>query len=442
MKKIYLIVIGGLLTMSLYAQNYIPLRIDSAHTYIDSPGFCGNGNTEVQESFTGYSYDDDGKLVQVRRLPNRFTYSYSSNEEVRIAERQDDNGNWNMTYRSTKSFDGDRLVTKLGESYVDGDWINTAFYSYLYNTAGYQTTELLQHWLGGGWVDFYKEQRDYDDVGNVIEMGKYYAGNGVLQYNSGKLFQYDEANRKTQEINVISTSTGNHFAGKTAWFYGENDFLDSLVRYDYDEGFGIWEKTSKIAGLPFAEDVVVKLFQHWRYGEWKTTAETWEYYSEGVYGNQPDSVLLYSYDAVTATYQDKTKRYLSYEELEDGSIYFKDEEYTYLNLEDEWRLTKLIEEWYNIDQLKVGIDDEPGIDSDVVIYPNPCVAGQPMTIEIDLPNIDGIEAFVFDVQGRLVVHQNLTKNTVIVAPNEPGIYSVLLRGGEGTIGVTKVVVGK
>lgn len=132
-------------------------------------------------------------------------------------------------------------------------------------------------------------------------------------------------------------------------------------------------------------------------------------------------------------------KYLTYEDLGNGKIYFKEVEFTYFNVLQEWKLTQMNEEWYTV-KSAVSTEQNFSHESAVSLFPNPCKSGESIYIKrTGTPQTDS-EMLIFDMQGRLINRENLYNKSGISAPSSAGIYNIMFREKGGTSGVTRLVV--
>jgi len=441
MKKLYILAIGMVMSNSLQSQNYIPLLIDSLHTWSWSVDI--HGDTLIGESWAGFSYDSNDSLIQRRNPTSRFNYSYGTDTVYLLSETLDTSNNWNVFSRNATAYDNGKIISKLTERFENNAFENSTLHTYFYENPNLDTLYLLQHWNNGAWVNFYKKEKIFDTNGNNTEEAEYYVdSNGDFDYNRGKLFEYDNANHRVQEIRINSSINGEYFTGRTNWIYGNDDLLDTIRRCNYSyPNNGTCNNVIMATYDYLGQDKIVENGFTWDDDEWKYYGKELTFTGQEIYSSRPDSVIFYYYWEDSLTHIPTIRRYLKYEDLGNDTIYFKEEEYNYFGATDEWLLTRLIEEWYHIKTV-VSIDNTEDFKEYISIFPNPSKIGQNLTIKTELTNKDKLEVLVFDMQGKLVSRNVLINQSSFSAPNQEGIYTILIREEGRLIGLAKQVISK
>lgn len=433
-KRYYLPLIGLMLSTSLLSQNYVPLRIDSSYYWFWLLDI--KGDTLIDSAWTGYSYDSNDSLIQRRSPGARINYAYAPNTLYLLAEVQDNNDDWYIYSRSETTYTNGKILSKLHQTFENNGFENSSLETHFYNNADQDTLLLLQHWVNNAWNNFYKKGNTFDVAGNKTEEAEYYVdANGEFAYNRGKLFEYNNQHL-VQEISLNASITGIHYTARTNWTYGNDHLLDTFSRCNYNyPNNGICKSVSMSTyDYPSADSTIENGF-FWQNNAWATYWKEVTYTGPGIYSNKPDSTIYYYYLPASLTYYPATRKYLRYEDLGNDSIYFQSTEYSYFSASDEWRLTRLNEEWYHLKQV-VSVDD-PGTDHSVLsTAPNPCQPGQDLDIKQLIGNETTWEAFIFDMQGRLVSQTSQT----LTAPMLPGVYTILVRVNNQLVGVAKQVV--
>lgn len=433
--KALLLICALFVSMHLFAQNYIPLRLDSTYRYSWNIGL--HQEIVTGEFYSGYSYDANDSLIQLRYPEYRFNYVYSQDTTHHVTEKPLPGNQWLESNRSTRTYQNGNLITKVDELKNNGVWEKSARYHYTYTSSNQLLVTLLQHWKNGAWVDFYKKEHAYDDNGNLIEEAEYYAiESSEFKYNRGKQYSYDDSNNLIESISLSSAFNGPYISGKYTWFYQGNK-LDSLIIYDYDNNQ--WQELSRFEYDYSNPEVESANHYHYTGGNWKFTGQNNTYTGPGIYSEKPDSIISYYYNEVENILIPAQRKYLTYEDLGNGKIYFKEVEYTFFNSLQEWKLSLLNEEWYTV-KSTVSTEQNFSHESAVSFFPNPCMSGENINIKrAGTPQTDS-EMLIFDMQGRLISRENLYNKSGISAPVSAGIYNILLRENGGISGVTRLVV--
>lgn len=432
--KALLFICALFVSMHLFAQNYIPLRLDSTYRYSWNIGL--HQEIITGEFYSGYSYDANDSLIQLRYPEYRFNYVYSQDTTYHVTERPLPGDQWSESNRSISTFQDGNLISKINELNTSGVWEKSARYHYTYTSSNQLLVTLLQHWKNGAWVDFYKKEHTYDNKGNLLEEAEYYAiESSEFKYNRGKQYSYDASNNLIESISLSSAFNGPYISGKYTWFYQGNK-LDSLIIYDYVNNQ--WKELSRFEYDYSNPEIESANHYHYTGGNWKFTGQNNTYTGPGIYSEKPDSIISYYYNEVDNILIPAQRKYLTYEDLGNGKVYFKEVEYTYFNSLQEWKLSLLNEEWYTV-KSTVSTDENASNESLLSFFPNPCKSGESIYLKNTGSFID-TEALIFDMQGKLVRRENLNNKSSINAPSSAGNYSVLLRSVTGIHGISKIVV--
>lgn len=437
MKKCYLFAIGLILSNSLHSQNYVPLLIDSLYNW--SWNLDMFGDTIVEESWSAYSYDLEDALIQQRTPISITDYSYATDSVFLVSQLIDADNNWNIFGRSTLAYHNGKIMSRLNERHQNNAFENSALYTYYYDAANLDILTLLQHWDDGAWTNFYKKEKTFDANGNNVEEAEYYTdSNDVFDYNRGKLYEYDNDNRRIQLIRVNDSSSGPYYTLRTNWAYGNNDQIDSISSCSYT--FPNTETCNNVSMTAYdysmSDHTVARRF-NWNNDQWRYIGKELTFAGPEIYSNQPDSVFFYDY--LDDVFVPRTRRYLQYEDLGEDKIYFKEEKYRYFSGTDEWLFTDLKEEWYHLNTI-VDVDAVDNLKASISVFPNPSKIGQNLNFKIAFPDEENLEVLVFDMQGRLISRNLLVNPPSVQAPNKAGIYTILIRQEGRLIGVEKQVV--
>lgn len=438
--RCFLIFFSLLSAFYLKAQDYIPLIIDS--NYIWSWSISKKGDTLINENWIGFTYDANNTLIQTRTPIVRSNYSYSTNTELIVSEKQNANGDWENYLRKTSVFNNGKISSILTETFANNAWNNSSLETYSYNSFGLETLKLIQHWQAT-WANFYKREKTYNSFGDNIEIAEYYVdNNGILKYNRGNLLEYDESHHIIQNISINSGVNGAYYLSRNNWLYGDDNLLDTFqyCKYAYPSNTIC---NLEILGVytHFGQDSTIEdIYNVWNinnqlayYGKEVT------YNGPEIYSNKPDSVIFYKFNQNSSTYYPSTRRYIKYEELGNGRVYYRDEYFNYSTYDYSLRGTSLTEEWYH-DESTSNTTSPQRPSKQVLLYPNPCKKGQKITIELETATNENLEALFTNEQGQLIKIEQLTNQASIFAPMETGITTVFLRGNGRLIGVSKLLV--
>ena len=443
MKNCFIFSLLLLTCQQAHTQNFIPLLVDSSHYRYWYYDFINDHDTVVIEKIAAYSYDTGNRVIQERSPSVRHTYSFTADSVVKLTEKKVADNTWQFDIRNTRAFINGKLMSHLSEKFTPpGTWNNIQIYYYFYDAALQDTMSLVRQWQNGAWNDYYKEERQYNVSGDKVQEFTYYVDDtGVFNFSQGKLYEYDASHHLIQEITRFPTATGVQNSSKWEWAYGNDNLLDTnrLSHYNDDVPYYVLMNTNEYVG----QDTFIARNYSWisEEQEWELerTVLSRNFSGPGIYSSKPDSVLSYY------GYNDNppsllgTKWYYRYEDLGNGQIYYKQEEFVFDMPTSTWFSRQFTEEWYHL-TLALGSSVAEETSTGLIVYPNPCKTGQPAHL-LNLPiQAASMELLLFDVQGRYVSMEISGTPAEVSAPAEPGMYTLLVRSGGRLIGVVKLVV--
>ncbi len=440
MKKLFLLIIGFLLSNNMHSQSYTSLLLDSLHKCSWSIDF-EQGDTIYLESWSAYFYDANDSLTQVRNPKFRSNYIYGTDATSMTTEMRDTNGVWNLSNRATNTFNNGKILSTLQELYSNDSWVNASLRTYSYEGNAQYTTLLNQHWSNGMWVDFQKLENTYDDQGNKIEHTVYYAFNGKdLEYNWGVLYTYNELNQLIEEISINNSVNGLYYTSNTTRSYNSNGLIDTLTRcrYAFPNDGTCNDESMTTYSYADPQTTILNSFR-WSDDKWDQTKKELTYAGPAIYSDRPDSIITYDYFPDSLKFVPTRRQYFQYEELDNDTVYFKNEEYRYFTPANQWRLVNLQEEWYHAKEL-VHNDEWPSTKALLSIYPNPCEPGQLLNLPTDIPIDQNLDILVYHQNGQLVSRTNLKSLSPLKAPEEPGIYTIVFQQNGRLMGTSKQIV--
>lgn len=425
---------------TIQSQDYIPLTIDSNYHW--SWFISKKGDTLINEDWKGFTYDSNDSLIQTRIPNERSNYSYSIDTVFIASEKKDANGDWVPLNRKTSVYNDGKISSIFTETFTNNTWKNSSLESYSYNPDGLETLKLIQNWQAT-WSNFYKREKTYNSFGDNTEIAEYYVdNNGILKYNRGNLFEYDESHHIIQKIDINSGANGPYYLSRNNWLYGDDDLLDTFQYCKYDYPSNVICNLEILGAFDyFGQDSTVEYI----YNVWNSNNQLSYYGKEvrypgpGIYSNKSDSVIFYYFNPTTSTYSPTNKRYIKYEELGNGRVYYREEYYGYSNFDNSLLNTYVTEEWYH-DETTSSTNDFSKPNKQICLYPNPCKMGQKISIQREITTNENLEALFINQQGQLMKIEKLTNQPSIFAPMETGIITLLLRGDGRLIGVSKLLV--
>jgi hypothetical protein len=426
----------------LVAQvNFVPLKIDSSYAWTFS---TSGADTFINETWYAYSYDGIDSLMQIRTSNWRFKFSYNGSIKIMIRENLDTAGNWVDTYRKTTQFNANGQVSsELGENLLQGISTPSTLFTFHYNAFGKDTFWLGQLWNNGVWESFRHRDRKYDLEGNMIEEAEYfYDNNGEAEYNRGELFEYDAQNRLVQQIHVNGSINGPYYTSRLNWHFNGENQVDTLVRCHYVSSSSLeCENVGMATYQYFGNDSTRQSQFNWVDGAWSYYGYYLNFLNTPVYGPEPDSILFFHFSKDNQEYTHVTRQLFHYEEIGDNMFYFTNYSWRYFSNQMVWFLTKIEQRWYR-KSLMVNTKNEKFDLPEISLWPNPCRSKELINLG-SLPQINNRSIGIFDGTGRKNLWQNISdaqEQTQIVAPSQPGNYSIILFHGEVPIAMSKVLV--
>lgn len=452
MKITFFTVLAFCITNQLESQQFIPIKMDSLHSWAWMDDL--EDDPKIYEYYSAYSYDQKDSLIQLRNNNTAFThdsliqlrdestrynYSYAQDTIFMFSEVLNSSNEWIPFSRSATIFSNNKIFLKLTENYINQTWVNSARHSYHYDAKGLDSLYLLEHWKNDGWENFYKKETGHDVNGNMTSVDEYYAdAAGDLKFNRGDLYEYDQFQHRIQHIHINNTPNGPALTSRMNLYYGNDALLDSMSRCRYINNGLDCENIIKTKYDYFPSDATTEYVYTWIEDKWAYTGKEIEYDGPQIYSARPDSIVFYSYSDVSSSHFPSTRKYYTYEDLGNNTIYFR---YTEHNLEfnGEWRLIRLVEEWYHLQNL-VSTEDEFPSTTGFDMFPNPVSGGQEIRIERQGSFTGTSEVTIFDMQGRLITSQMLKNGSSFKAPQGKGMYTILLKEGIQFTGVCKLIV--
>ncbi|MEI6410793.1 MAG: T9SS type A sorting domain-containing protein [Bacteroidota bacterium] len=437
----YLTILALLIAPSLQSQNFIPLRIDSLHYWYKTTDY--NGQPVISESSSAYTYNTNDSLIQIRTPFARNTYSYTVDTVYMLTEKLGTDNTWKIFNKTTTVNSNGKIKSEHFEDYINNAFVNNYRYLYFYNAAGLDTLKLGQDWENNTWVNAHKETWAYDLNGNIQAESEYYVdANGNFYYDQGSIYEYDNAGNRTQQIDLSGPDIEYSLVIKKNWVYGNDNLLDTLKRcnfhYTTPTDYTCENILMTTIGYQGQDTIEYKHF-NWDNQDWKYTGKDLSFTGPGIYSNKPDSIISYFHSIDSLFDYPHNKRYITYLDLGNNKVYFKDEQYFYSSSAGAWFLWGMNEEWYHI-KGTTGISDKPYQEATTSMFPNPCKAGQEFTFLTNKTRHDRVEIIIFDMQGRLILKQIGNNSVKIPAPQYPGNYIVLMRNNAGLIGLEKLII--
>lgn len=452
MKQFFTLVIAGLMMMPSFGQNSGKNRqllvdnmryLQSAKTgsltnrpaengRVRPPSFSNQAelrhkNTlalmQQMDSYIYQEYDAETELW-VNRSMDEFTYDANGNNTSDIFYTWNPETElYDKTGKQEFYYENGHLAEQL---YFEWDAVNNLWVEYFrwqfnYNEDGYMTLSNSYFWDGSGWVLAGRDERTYDDNGNMI-----------LQITAW----WDE----TEDVWINDSKTENT--------YNANGSMDVSTQFTWDFMSNGWvnsymdEYTYDIGGLLVLFTTSV----------WETIASEWvyEFQNEYVYDENMNIVMSreYSWDGSQWFYAWRSE--LSYNNAYSYNELLLPWFFVEFSGEFQHMLTEITE--YGFDGLAFVLTtrsefnysqvDLTGIvENETVrtnIYPQPA-DGQVNFIWAD--NHPTLELGVFDVNGKMVLSQQVGNNSAVAVDRlAPGLYFYKLADNNLTVSAGKLSV--
>lgn len=429
-KALKLIVFTFIFINEIESQtDFIPLIIDSSFY-----GAITNGNWTT--TFDAYSYDNNDSLIQIRKPFERFSYQYEDDTTIIVREALDQDNNWKITNRKRIIYNdiGLKLI-EFGESLNgNNEWYTSSRGIYSYNSSNKDTLYEEQNRQGGVWSNFYKRNQIYDQNNNLLEVANYYTNsNDEYVYNSGRFYEYDSNNNRIQYIG----KSGIHFTSRTNWYYNDMNVLDSFKMCNYND---LQECLNRhFYEYTYFEDSIQVDWSNWTNNSWNYAGKEIIFKGDNPYNDDPDSTLTYFKN--DTIYWLRVREYYNFFELNNNTIYYKNEAFTRYSIEGEWERTKVFEAWYHLPQ-PVNLIEQKNTSINFKIFPNPVNANEQIMLRNSTKLQENGEVLIFNNLGQLIFRKiiNLNSENLIESPNLGGVYNIVIICNDKLIGVSKLVV--
>ena len=436
MKNLYLSLFAFLFFCRIsLAQNYVPLQLDSFHSFYEgiSPK---SGGLDTQLLFAAYSYNIHDTLIQLRQPYTRTNYFYTTDTNVAIVERNLPSP-WHPISRTTNVYNNGKKTFNLIEWVMDGAWINAAHTFIYYDENNRDTLQLTQIWQLDEWVNSHKHTNTYNSIGQRVGEGNYSTdSDGAFYLRSGLLYEYDNANHLIQKTEVKSNDSSLTYVNRYTWDYGEDNVLNAYTVSTFTNDAFVYVSRSIYNYL--SPDTIIKYNYGWSDNTWNYTSKEVVFRGPGVYSSSPDSTHIF-YEFIGQPEVLKEKRHTYYTLLDNGMVYFVNAALLYHSNVGQWLPYYKREEWYHV-HVSVDNKEVPLSKDNLTIFPNPCRAGQKVSF-LAIPDTErALEILIFDMQGRLIVHEKAASTPNFRTPERSGTYTVLFREKEQLLGVSKLIV--
>lgn len=421
------------------AQDFPLLLIDS--TYYESNTV--NTSTGIIDSFyafTGYSYDEDDRLVQTRRRTIINSYTYLPNLTIINSESKNSDGDWEVRGRTTINEEGDIKTTTV-EIINNGAWLNLVKGTVFYNAEGYDSLTLTDVGINGEWVQESSRKKYFDAEGHIIREEGHAYDSELEQFvpQSGYVNTYYQDGRtKTNTTLRVNASMEFEPDVFTDNIRDTNGLLSIIIECVYDENGDCLLSKQSTYDRTDSESYTVNFFN--RVGtEWEKWRSRIYFYGPMVYSAQPDSSLIYNFSPDNP--DDSLlfiKYYYSYELLPDGRLFNRTEFHKLDEEFDNGFVRSDTDHFFWIQEEVTNIDEPTDAEPQISVYPNPVKRGRLLNIDADLSRIDEVE--IYDLFGRLVKTMKVSEGMNLFAPSHEGMYTILFKKNRVLVGISKQMV--
>jgi len=237
MNRIQLFILCSAFATMVDAQDFIPLRIDSSYAFFRSFDFVGNP-IEVA-SFEGFTYDEEGRLIQSRRENERSNFNYPPSTKVEFIEVFSE-GLWIPNKRITTTFSNNLPIEILTETNSNDFFENSQLVTIQYNDNDQELTRLTQFWIENEWNNQELIENTYDLAGNRILQSYSNANqNGNFVFTFGDRIKFNSNNQPTEILALTGNGNGGiFFSDKFSISYNNNSLQDTIVFcvYNFPDG--------------------------------------------------------------------------------------------------------------------------------------------------------------------------------------------------------------
>lgn len=236
----------------------------------------------------------------------RYNLSYNSNN-LFVEELVEywDNNRWNNSEIYVYGYDNNGNFDELLHQDWDGVmWINHWVDSWIYDNNGNQIEYLYREWNEVAWENLYKRDSEYDDNNNETLFGYYDWVNSAWQPSIVAMLTYNDNNLHTEGI--FEYYTDGLFDGKDRW------------QYQYDEANRLTEQTISYWDTEWINDVrwlytfegdnnTETLFQGWDGAMWQNRGkDVW------LFDVNNNNIEYHNYEWVEGVWEDRYKSLSTY----------------------------------------------------------------------------------------------------------------------------------
>ena len=299
------------------------------------------------------------------------TKAYNASGLLTVNEwfkRDNSSSAWLPYNKEDYIYDGkNNLIQKLTSEWINA-WVPDKRRQYFYNALNKDTTLAISEWDASisQWFPTYLQQSSYDANDNlVLVLAKTEdAVSGQLQNNSKYMFTYNSSNQLILRINQ-------------GWYVDSND----------------WKSMSK---LEYAYD-----------SQSNRTQEIYYIINASLTSWSKNSKVEYVYDNAYSFSDLLLPNGLNYDSIRFSHKLLYRKNYAWNSSIQNWSSGEESAYFYSTKTI-AGVQEKH--EDNYSVYPNPATD----YIQFDLPkSLSNADIFIYDVQGKLVLHTNLSNNTRI-----------------------------
>ena len=438
MNRIQLFILCSAFATMVDAQDFIPLRIDSSYAFFRSFDFVGNP-IEVA-SFEGFTYDEEGQLVQSRRENERSNFTYPPSAEVEFIEVFSE-GLWIANKRITTTFSNNLPIEILTETNSDDFFENSQLVTIQYNDNDQELTKLTQFWIDNEWRNQELIENTYDLAGNrILQSYSNSDQDGNFIFIFGDRIKY---NSNKQPIEILAlTGNGNggiFFSDKFTISYNNNTLQDTTVFcvYNFPDTVNCQNLSRSILSYDQEENRMIRNLESWNSNEWVSSGRIEEYVGRNIYSALPDSILTFDFSLPT---EDKliSRQYFKYFDMNEVEVRYEESLFIYQFEIGEFVLENYREEFYHTESIVSNRDLH--LREKMTLFPNPVGKHQILSIKNEGLEFGYLEVEIFDLMGQLIRKESIGSSHEFLSPDDPGIYFIQIKTPENILGIEKIIV--
>lgn len=438
MKRIQLIILYSAVSFLAAAQDFTPLRIDSSYSFFRSLDFDGNPIEVV--SFAGYTYNEEGQVLQIRRKNERSNFTYIGGQEVELLEVFV-NGFWENSKRITTTLADGQPAQILTEIYPDGFWENSRRVTINYAENDELLSQLTQIWENNEWKNQELIENTYNAADNRIRQS--YSNtdqDGNFIFTFGDRISFNDFNQPTEILALTGNGAGGiFFSDKFTITYSGDQLQETIIYclYNFPDTVSCQNLSRSVFTYDQVENRTIRDIDSWNGDEWVSSGRIEEYAGRNIYSGLPDSILTYDY-SLTTTDQLITKQYFAYEDLNEEEVCYREFLFLYdVNL-GQFVLENYREKYYQKEEIVANHNLTES--KELIISPNPVSAGKVLTISGLSAEFRETKIRIYGALGQLVRREILGANDQFNGPTTPGIYFIEIKKENGTTILQKLIV--